>query len=227
MVDFFLNLSNNSKPMRFVLSLICTFFYSFLAFSQGDIGGGSIIAPIRSTPIPPNSIPISPQKNSLFPSNLPAASTSKSIEIPSKINFNKRNQFINPGIIIEKKLNPNIEKEGAQVFRKNKYLGDVTTKGVFVTILCRDHEYVDGDQIRVYVNDILINEGITLDETFQTVEVVLKKGFNKIEFEAINQGSSGPNTAEFRVYDDNKNVISANQWNLATGFRATIIVVKE
>jgi hypothetical protein len=213
--------------MRFGLSLICCCFYVIHAFSQGDIGGGSIIAPIRSTTIPSPSSPISPQKNTLFPSALPAASTSKSIEIPSKINFNKRNQFINPGIVIEKKLNPTPEKEGTQVFRKNQYLGDVKTKGAFVSILCRDHEYVDGDQIRVYVNDILINEVITLNETFQTVEVALKKGFNKIEFEAINQGSSGPNTAEFRVYDDNESVISANQWNLATGFRATIIVVKE
>ena len=35
------------------------------------------------------------------------------------------------------------------------------------------------------------------------------------------------NTAEFRVYDDNKKLVSNNQWNLVTGFKASIIVTKE
>jgi hypothetical protein len=35
------------------------------------------------------------------------------------------------------------------------------------------------------------------------------KRFNKIDFEALNQGSSGPNTAEFKVYDDKGSLISA------------------
>ena len=56
---------------------------------------------------------------------------------------------------------------------------------------------------------------------------LLKNGFNKIDIEAINQGSSGPNTAEFQVFDDKGASISANQWNLSTGFKATIVIVKE
>ena len=52
-------------------------------------------------------------------------------------------------------------------------------------------------------------------------------GFNKIDFIALNQGSSGPNTAEVRVYNENGDLVSANQWNLATGVRATYILVKE
>ena len=43
---------------------------------------------------------------------------------------------------------------------------------------------------------------------------------------ALNQGSSGPNTAELRVFDDKDQMISSNQWNLATGGTATFIVVK-
>ena len=49
----------------------------------------------------------------------------------------------------------------------------------------------------------------------------------KIDFEALNQGTSGPNTAEFRVYDDKGTLVSASQWNLGTGFKATILLVKE
>ena len=54
----------------------------------------------------------------------------------------------------------------------------------------------------------------------------LNSGFNKIDFLALNQGESGPNTAEVRVFDDNNNIITSNKWNLATGVRATLIVIK-
>ena len=51
-------------------------------------------------------------------------------------------------------------------------------------------------------------------------------GFNVIDFVALNQGSSGPNTAEVRVYDDIGNLVGNNRWNLATGVKATYIVYK-
>lgn len=213
--------------MKGSLFLIVLFFLSATTFSQVDNVGGSIAAPIIGESLPPIENPITPKKSSFFSNNILPSTNSKEIELPSKLNFNKRSQFVNPGAIVEKKLNPTPQKEGTQIFRRNQYLGDVRTKGRFVNVLCRDHEYVDGDQIKIYVNDVLINERMTLIETFQEVQIELKQGFNKIEFEAINQGSSGPNTAEFRVYDDDESIISANQWNLATGFRATIIVVKE
>ena len=59
------------------------------------------------------------------------------------------------------------------------------------------------------------------------MDVKLLEGFNKIDFVALNQGDSGPNTAEVRVYDDNGNVMMSNLWNLATGSKATFIVVKQ
>ena len=59
------------------------------------------------------------------------------------------------------------------------------------------------------------------------MDVKLLEGFNKIDFVALNQGESGPNTAEVRVYDDDGNVMMSNLWNLATGSKATFIVVKQ
>ena len=59
------------------------------------------------------------------------------------------------------------------------------------------------------------------------MDIKLLEGFNKIDFVALNQGESGPNTAEVRVYDDNGNVMMSNLWNLATGSKATFIVVKQ
>ena len=66
-----------------------------------------------------------------------------------------------------------------------------------------------------------------LDSTFSGFKLPLTIGFNKIDFTALNQGSSGPNTAELRVFDDKNTLISSNQWNLSTGATATFIVVKQ
>ena len=67
-------------------------------------------------------------------------------------------------------------------------------------------------------------------EKFKGTGVALVTPFNiedKVDFKALNQGSSGPNTAELRVFDDRNQMISSNQWNLSTGAVATFIVVKE
>ena len=66
-----------------------------------------------------------------------------------------------------------------------------------------------------------------LQERFKQLTVDLISGFNKIDFVALNQGESGPNTAEIRVYDNEGMLLTANQWNLATGTKATLIVAKQ
>jgi hypothetical protein len=44
---------------------------------------------------------------------------------------------------------------------------------------------------------------------------------------ALNQGTSGPNTAAFSVFDDSGRLITSNEWNLTTGIKASIVVIKE
>ena len=48
-----------------------------------------------------------------------------------------------------------------------------------------------------------------------------------IDITALNQGDSGPNTAEFVVYDDKGNVVSSKEWNLLTGVKAKITFINE
>jgi hypothetical protein len=67
--------------------------------------------------------------------------------------------------------------------------------------LYRDAAYVDGDQIRVYLNDRVIEYQVNLDSNFRGFEIELEKRINKIDFEALNQ-ELRTNTAEFKVYDD-------------------------
>jgi len=108
----------------------------------------------------------------------------------------------------------------------NMYLGDVKTGGNFVGIVCRDHEYVDGDRVRVYVNGEVAEYNILLTASFKGINIDLEKGFNRLDFEALNQGTSGPNTAQVDVYDDKGELIHTNQWLLSTGSKASLIIVK-
>jgi hypothetical protein len=112
-------------------------------------------------------------------------------------------------------------------YRRNQFLGSFKTKTFKSTIRYRDAAFVDGDRIKVYLNDKIIEPEVSLDGEFQGFKITLVPGVNKIDFEALNEGFASPNTAEFEVYDENGVVIHASEWNVGTGYKATIILVKE
>lgn len=112
-------------------------------------------------------------------------------------------------------------------YRKNQYLGSYKTTTIIATISYRDAAVVDGDKIKVYLNDKVIEPEISMEGELQGFKIKLTEGINKIDFEALNEGFASPNTAEFKVYDDKGVVISSKQWNVGTGYKATFILVKE
>jgi hypothetical protein len=128
---------------------------------------------------------------------------------------------------LNKKEGSGKENSDSKLYRRNMFLGDYKLKAESVGIFYRDFGLVDGDLIRVLINDKVVVYEIFLNDNFQQLDIKLEKGINKIDFEALNQGTSGPNTAEFKIFDDKKNLVSENQWNLGTGFKATVIIVKE
>jgi hypothetical protein len=73
----------------------------------------------------------------------------------------------------------------------------------------------------------VVDPNILLTGSFKGINLNLEKGFNRLDFEALNQGSSGPNTAQVDVYDDKGQLIYSNKWLLSTGSKASLIVVKE
>ena len=118
------------------------------------------------------------------------------------------------------------DKEAKKEFGSDQYLGDYLTKGDYVELYCRDHEFVDGDKVNIYLNGIIIQRSVSLTAGYRPILVSLKTGFNTIEFEAINQGTSGPNTAELILFDDKGQTLAHKEWNLLTGAKARIVVVK-
>lgn len=135
---------------------------------------------------------------------------------------------VNPEVLFR---NTNLYKKEANTgdifYRRNQYLGQFKTTALFSTVRYRDAAFVDGDKIKVYLNDQVIEPEVNLDGTFKGFKINLVTGVNKIDFEALNEGFAEPNTAEFQVFDDNGVVIKSSQWNVGTGYKATIILVKE
>ncbi len=63
--------------------------------------------------------------------------------------------------------------------------------------------------------------------TLHSIDIDLKEGFNTINFIALNEGLSSPNTAQLKVFDADGNQIASNKWLIRTGFKASLIIVKE
>lgn len=188
--------------------------------------------PKKETTPPPADLPKIVTPNILDNTNIfntkPKVDNSFEIGSPeNNFSMTPTNKFVNPGDLVKDRLNKKADNEYMVVFRRNQDLGSFKTKSLTVNVSYRDYGEVDGDQIRVLLNDKTIATSVYLDSNFEGFDITLVEGFNKIDFEALNQGRLGPNTAEFRVYDDKGNLISASQWNLATGFKATIIITKE
>ncbi|WP_088323223.1 hypothetical protein [Polaribacter tangerinus] len=140
----------------------------------------------------------------------------------------------NKGILTQKKIN---EARFLKAFKKingryvypkiDQDLGSFRTNSKSVNIICRDFQYPDGDRVTIMVNNIPVVVNILLKQHYQSFNIPLEVGLNKISFVALNQGSSGPNTAAFKVYNDAGMLLSSNEWNLATDAKATLIIAKD
>lgn len=183
---------------------------------------------IDSTSI--STIPIRPQEKQNL-SNTTGITNNKPfvIEKPKEeFSMIDNSTLRDPGELFEKRWNKKAVEQGIKMeSMSDQFLGDYKSNGTHVNVMCRDHEYPDGDMVRIYVNDEIYIPTLLLTSGYKSFNVPLTIGFNKIVFEALNQGESGPNTAEFQVYDDNGVLVSSKRWNLLTGVKATIIVTKE
>ncbi len=124
------------------------------------------------------------------------------------------NRKSNDGVILEK-------------YKSDTFLGEFKVGTKIIKIACRDHEAPDGDVVRIWLNDKVAVDAILLDVEFREVFLELKEGINKIEVEALNQGESGPNTAQFLIYDEKGSLVTTNKWNLTTGVKAKLIILKQ
>ncbi len=194
---------------------------------------------IEATPDAPTPETKSPTIKSAFPKiNLPKVTeekdpkfSMKNLPNPEPDTKNKLDITKGDGLLDYKTDNApkyfSKEKKASDEYARDQNLGEINVSYTRVNVSYRDHEAVDGDQIMVLVNEDIIRARVTLYGSFQGFDLPLEKGPNKVEFIALNQGDSGPNTAELHIYDDTGKLISAKEWNLLTGYRATFVIIKD
>ena len=192
------------------------FLFSSLLYAQEQKGGSSF--PKIDTPKPNYGLLIPEEKVEDY-SFLDKPKSNNNSMMDSE-------DFIDPGDRYLKKLKKDSPIPN-NIYLGDTYLGDVRTNASYAQIVCRDHEYEDGDRVRISVNEEEVIPNLLLKNQSFVLKLPLVQGFNKIDFQALNQGSSGPNTAELRVFDDNGVALAAHKWNLSTGSTATMIIVKE
>ncbi|HNQ27514.1 MAG TPA: hypothetical protein PKL92_06290 [Aquaticitalea sp.] len=216
-----------------IVSLLC-FLTAFSVNAQVDDSSATIAIPAEDStdvaPVSPLDLPEIKPSLTNKTDNYSGIPVKNRVTLkPSEKEFSmmEENTLMNPGEIFEKRLTKKKESEIKKEYMVDQYFGDYKIGGEFANIICRDHEYPDGDRVRILVNDEVVIADLTLTENFKSFNVPLQTGINKITFLALNQGESGPNTAEFHVYDDKKTLVSAKRWNLLTGVKAEIVLIKE
>ncbi|MFV7234158.1 hypothetical protein [Flavobacterium sp. ZB4R12] len=201
--------------MKKILFLIVVFGMSLSGYAQNEFSSKFKAIPPKNT---------SPKIKKAIPpkADLPKITAPKVIkkqDIPLDV---PKINFVNPEKITKKAENLEVVN-----YKRNQNLGNFKTGSLTAKVRYRDAAYVDGDKIRVYLNDKVIEYEVVLDGDFKGFQIKLEKGINKIDFEALNEGFAPPNTAEFEVYDDKGSIISSSQWNLGIDFKATLILMKE
>ncbi len=135
----------------------------------------------------------------------------------------------NKGVLTKDQLNNLRIKEmyGKREIKKvDSHQGNFLTLSKTVTLSFRDFGAIDGDIIGIYHNDILIVKKTTLNQHYKSFPIYLEKGNNKIEILALNQGSLGANTAQYKLVNSSGLKIASQYWFLATGAKAIFNVTK-
>jgi len=198
--------------MKTILLIITIIVFSFQGYAQSEFDTKSNTIPDKHmairTPPPPLEVKAKAEPPVVVKKTDP-------FEINPEELFKNRNLYKEP-------------KDSVGIFyRRNQYLGSFKIKTFTSSIRFRDAAFVDGDKIKIYLNDKVIEPEVSLDGTFKEFKINLVPGINKIDFEALNEGAASPNTAQFEVYDEKGAAITNQPWNVGTGYKATIVLVKE
>ena len=102
----------------------------------------------------------------------------------------------------------------------------ITSTTQYITIEAWDCGMAeDGDTVNVILNGVQVKSNWVLEFSHDEHELYLVPGNNTVDIFAVNEGSSSPNTACFRVYDDYGSELMQAAWNMDTGQLSRLIVV--
>lgn len=117
-------------------------------------------------------------------------------------------------------------EEKTKPVSSDQFIGNVRSRTSKIRIQCKDTGAEDGDLVRISNNDVILKDKVYLTNAGRSYWFDLKIGQNKIEIKALNQGALGANTAAFKVFDENGNLLAQKGWHLKTGFKGKLLILK-
>jgi hypothetical protein len=154
----------------------------------------------------------------------PTADLNNPLTEPKPFSMILDSDLMDAGEELQKRWNDNKLKATAKY---DQYLGDFKTKSSYLGLQSRDFGSVDGDYVRIIVNDVVVENSLRLSGYFKGINIDLVAGLNRIDIIAINEGSASPNTGHFIVLDHEGKTITNQKWNLYSSGKATMIILKE
>jgi hypothetical protein len=116
--------------------------------------------------------------------------------------------------------------ENTKPDESDQFIGNVRSRTGKVRIFCVDTGQEDGDLVRIINNGATLMDNIYLTNAGKSYWFDLQFGQNNIEILALNQGTTGANTAAFKVFDDKGALIAEKGWHLNTGFKGKLLILK-
>ncbi len=217
--------------MKVAYAFLFFILFSFKGFSQFEL--------------PKKTITIAPVSN---PKGADSQTSSKSISYPSifdkkdklgesvsllkkkpeeeKSIFEKE-QFASPAKEYTDKMNKQVtDGKIYDYYKKDYLLATYKCSTTIAKFALKDFGEPDGDVVRIWLNDEIVINAITLENGYREIQLNLRNGQNLLVIEALNEGIVSPNTAQFSIFNDKGEIIGNNLSGLLTNVKATIIINK-
>ena len=217
--------------MKAAYAFLFFILFSFKGFSQFEL--------------PKKTITIAPVSN---PKGADSPTSSKSISYPSifdkkdklgesvsllkkkpeeeKSIFEKE-EFASPAKVYTDKMNKQVtDGKIYDYYKKDYLLATYKCSTTIAKFALKDFGEPDGDVVRIWLNDEIVINAITLENGYREIQLNLRNGQNLLVIEALNEGMVSPNTAQFSIFNDKGEIIGNNLSGLLTNVKATIIINK-
>ena len=217
--------------MKAAYAFLFFILFSFKGFSQFEL--------------PKKTITIAPVSN---PKGADSPTSSKSISYPSifdkkdKLGENvsllkkkpeeeksifEKEQFASPAKEYTDKMNKQVtDGKIYDYYKKDYLLATYKCSTTIAKFALKDFGEPDGDVVRIWLNDEIVINAITLENGYREIQLNLRNGQNLLVIEALNEGMVSPNTAQFSIFNDKGEIIGNNLSGLLTNVKATIIINK-
>lgn len=223
--------------MRLFFCFLATFCFSINGFSQIELPTRTLkISPIKKPDAPPKPTPeIATPAIIKYESSIEKSVDDKLLKgftlLPKKEEkgIMEKEPIRSIAEVHTKKQNDKLKSEGIsqEIVNSDTFLGEFTVYTAELTTKCRDYSAIDGDNVRIWLNDEIIVTSVYLESTFKTYTLNLKEGLNIIKIQALNIGESFPNTGQFIFFDGNGKLVTNQNWGLNAGYFAIIRILKK